>query len=472
MATRLDATVGSRVSMSISGEGQAAGFRVVGIYRNQDQEAVRPYWCSYTNLFQNPSYGNDSTPPPLVIATDAATFQAVRDSYGGSSTDSWVSPAETTDITLTQGQAIADKQAAAYAAAGVTPSQRLADLNSGTGRMPEFVERTALTRDGLRGPVLPIALGGSILALLLVGAAGSYWADRRSREVRLLSSRGVGPGALAAQGRARAGAAGDRRHRAGLAGRPLAGRAARPEPAAGRGRALAGRADRPGRAGGRARAARPGRRAAVPGGDRTAGRRPPRLGHAAALGTADPGRRGRLLAAAARQRRGHPRRRHRPDQPARRRVPAAVPGRRRGAGGAAARAAAAPAGPVRRPAVPGLVSGRPPGHRLPGDQRDPARRRLPPDRHARLRRHPHPDLPLHPRRQGRADQRQHHDRAVGRPGPPQRGHRRGRHPGRPLPLRQGRRPARRRHRPRRSTRTPSPRPRSGTAGSPTTRSPR
>ena len=63
--------------------------------------------------------------------------------------------------------------------------------------MPEFVERTALTRDGLRGPVLPIALGGSILALLLVGAAGSYWADRRSREVRLLSSRGVGPGALA-----------------------------------------------------------------------------------------------------------------------------------------------------------------------------------------------------------------------------------------------------------------------------------
>jgi putative ABC transport system permease protein len=45
--------------------------------------------------------------------------------------------------------------------------------------------------------VLPIALGGSILALLLVGAAGSYWADRRAREVRLLSSRGVGPGALA-----------------------------------------------------------------------------------------------------------------------------------------------------------------------------------------------------------------------------------------------------------------------------------
>jgi putative ABC transport system permease protein len=197
MATRLDATVGSRVSFSISGEGQAAGYRVVGIYRNLDEEAVRPYWCSYTNLFQNPSYGNDSTPPPLVIATDAGTFDSARDSYFGTSVANWVSPAKTTDITLTDGQKIADQQAAAYATARLPVPQGLADLNSGTGRMPGFVERTELTRDGLRGPVLPIALGGSILALLLVGAAGSYWADRRSREVRLLSSRGVGPGALA-----------------------------------------------------------------------------------------------------------------------------------------------------------------------------------------------------------------------------------------------------------------------------------
>ena len=45
--------------------------------------------------------------------------------------------------------------------------------------------------------MLPIALGGTLLALLLVGAAGSYWADRRYAEVRLLSARGVGPGPLA-----------------------------------------------------------------------------------------------------------------------------------------------------------------------------------------------------------------------------------------------------------------------------------
>jgi putative ABC transport system permease protein len=198
-ASRLDAAVGSRVTVSASGAagGGVATARVVGIYRNLDEDAVRPYWCSYTSLFLNPSYGNDSSPPPLVIATDAATFGSLRDSYGGASTDSWVSAADTTGITLTRGRAIADQQSAAYRTLNLPEPVTVAERNSGTGQMPQFVERTSLIRDGLRGPVLPIALGGSILALLLVGAAGSYWADRRAREVRLLSSRGVGPGALA-----------------------------------------------------------------------------------------------------------------------------------------------------------------------------------------------------------------------------------------------------------------------------------
>ena len=76
------------------------------------------------------------------------------------------------------------------------PPCRTSARNSG-GQLPELTERAALIRDGLRGPVLPIALGGTLLALLLVGAAGSYWADRRYAEVRLLSARGVGPAPLA-----------------------------------------------------------------------------------------------------------------------------------------------------------------------------------------------------------------------------------------------------------------------------------
>ncbi|MGI8723106.1 MAG: FtsX-like permease family protein, partial [Geodermatophilaceae bacterium] len=60
-----------------------------------------------------------------------------------------------------------------------------------------LIDRSQRLENGLRGPVIPTAVAGTVLALLLVMAAGSYWADRRLREVRLLSSRGVGPVALA-----------------------------------------------------------------------------------------------------------------------------------------------------------------------------------------------------------------------------------------------------------------------------------
>ena len=196
LATRLGARVGDQVRVG-NGDPALSRALVVGIYRNLFDSPTTPFWCSYDTLFRNQSYGGDTPPPPLVIATDAATFGALRDSYLGRSTDTWVSPVDTRDVPLSEGRDVAERQAAAYRAAGVPEPTDFAIRNSGTGQMPEFVARTSLIRDGLRGPVLPIALGGSLLALLLVGAAGSYWADRRVREVRLLSSRGVGPGALA-----------------------------------------------------------------------------------------------------------------------------------------------------------------------------------------------------------------------------------------------------------------------------------
>lgn len=201
LATRLGARVGDQLKVvgpqPAPPNSTPTGSRVVGIYRNLHEEPVRPYWCSYGTLFLNPSYGNDSAPAPLVITSDPATFDLLRAGSATSSTESWVSPADMTDLTLSEGRGIAEAQSAAYRSAGLPEPTDFAVRNSGTGQMPEFVARTTLIRDGLRGPVLPIALGGSLLALLLVGAAGSYWADRRAREVRLLSSRGVGPGALA-----------------------------------------------------------------------------------------------------------------------------------------------------------------------------------------------------------------------------------------------------------------------------------
>ncbi|HYT10124.1 MAG TPA: FtsX-like permease family protein, partial [Mycobacteriales bacterium] len=197
-ATQLGVRPGDRVSFGGAGpfgDRPPASVRVAGIYQNLYDEPVRRYWCSYAPLFQNLGSASNS-PPELVIATDPATFESIpafRPTY------SWASPVDTAGLTLAEGRDIASRQAGAYRAAGVRQPTDFASQNSGPGQMPALVERTALIRDGLRGPVLPIALGGSLLALLLVGAAGSYWADRRRSEVRLLSARGVGPGALAAK---------------------------------------------------------------------------------------------------------------------------------------------------------------------------------------------------------------------------------------------------------------------------------
>jgi putative ABC transport system permease protein len=194
-ATRLGAGLGDSLRLTSDGDrGAGASVRVVGLYRDLFDEPARPYWCSYTTLFLG--FGDDPPPPPM-LATDVPTFERLRDGFGGSSIDLWVAPADLSAATLAQGRSIAERQEAAYRSLGLPLPAGLVERTSGTGQMPEFVKRTSLIRSGLRGPVLPIALGGSILALLLVGAAGSYWADRRAQEVRLLSSRGVGPAALA-----------------------------------------------------------------------------------------------------------------------------------------------------------------------------------------------------------------------------------------------------------------------------------
>jgi putative ABC transport system permease protein len=48
----------------------------------------------------------------------------------------------------------------------------------------------------LRTSIIPIAAAATLGALGLVGAAGSYWVDRRRRELILLAAKGVPPGAL------------------------------------------------------------------------------------------------------------------------------------------------------------------------------------------------------------------------------------------------------------------------------------
>ncbi|MGI8722465.1 MAG: FtsX-like permease family protein [Geodermatophilaceae bacterium] len=176
-------------SLSVGG----SSIVVVGVYRDLFTESpVLPYWCSYTGLFLNEA--STAPPVPLVIASSAELIdQAGQESPYGVRR-SWISPIQTEHLTLSEATRIVGQRDRAF------EQSRIRNQSAGdqqTGLLPEMVDRTELIVGGLRGPVVPIAVGGSLVALLLVAGAGSYWVDRRIREVRLLSSRGVGPLPLA-----------------------------------------------------------------------------------------------------------------------------------------------------------------------------------------------------------------------------------------------------------------------------------
>ncbi|HEV2873092.1 MAG TPA: FtsX-like permease family protein, partial [Actinomycetota bacterium] len=65
--------------------------------------------------------------------------------------------------------------------------------------LPFLVQRSEGIVGAVGGAIRPVAIAGTVVALLLVAAAGSYWVDRRRVEVALLAARGVGPPAIAAK---------------------------------------------------------------------------------------------------------------------------------------------------------------------------------------------------------------------------------------------------------------------------------
>jgi putative ABC transport system permease protein len=162
---------------------------VVGIYTELYATTPSAAWCDYRQLYANDT--NQDTPPPeLLLTTDEETFGRLAGS-AAFVTALRLSPSDATRSSVTDARALLADQARA--------DQATADLpNPLPGfRLAEAADRADVIERGLRGPVVPVAVAGGLLALLLVAAAGSFWADRRATEVRLLAARGVGPVPLA-----------------------------------------------------------------------------------------------------------------------------------------------------------------------------------------------------------------------------------------------------------------------------------
>lgn len=193
----LAAKVGAKPGRRVRVDGVPV--RVAGVYHDMGVEPVRRFWCSETILFKNPSAGNDLYPAKLMIFTDPAVFAAVDHRVGDDASFQWIAPVDTSHLSLSRARTLIGEQAQAQAViAAAVRRLHVAEVStSDAGSIHDMADRAALIRDGVRGPVVSVAIGGSVLALLLVAAAGLYWVERRFREVRLLASRGVGAAALA-----------------------------------------------------------------------------------------------------------------------------------------------------------------------------------------------------------------------------------------------------------------------------------
>ena len=129
---------------------------------------------------------------PLVL-TDDATLLSLAGTDRPATT--WFADVDPATARASDAAAVADRIRGADIDLFSVP-----DLIGGyaeQGPLGDAAARAASVRSALADATRPAALAAVLVALLLVAAAGGYWAERRADEVRLLGARGVGPPALA-----------------------------------------------------------------------------------------------------------------------------------------------------------------------------------------------------------------------------------------------------------------------------------
>jgi putative ABC transport system permease protein len=173
--------------------------RVAGVYRSLSPNPfalanVPRYFCSWTDLIIRRVVEHGTGP---LLISDEQTLGAAAD---GPVEISWYDPIPLKSISLSQAATANSRGERAEAAfLGQATYATRADPSGATGTdtLGHMIDMARLSKSGVSGSVLPIDLAAVLVASLLVGGAGLFWATHRSREIRLLVARGVGPGALA-----------------------------------------------------------------------------------------------------------------------------------------------------------------------------------------------------------------------------------------------------------------------------------
>jgi putative ABC transport system permease protein len=172
---------------------------VAGIYRDLAPDPfalshLSRYWCTFTNQIVSTVASDGAiaaTAPrarqgPFIIADQPIVERASESDVQltiSSPMSTITNPLSTFDEAVSQTRTAADSMTDLLP----MPDRGLADLT----------QTAHHARKGVTGSIVPIEVAGVVVAALLVGGAGLFWAAARKREIRLLVARGVGPVPLA-----------------------------------------------------------------------------------------------------------------------------------------------------------------------------------------------------------------------------------------------------------------------------------
>ncbi len=192
-AVTLNLDLGEHVTLT-TGQSPPVEIRVAGIYEDLSALPITAFWQPIGGAI----YGaGDQVPPPLILGSIDAASELDETLGDRRPLQRWEYPLAI-DLSLEQAEILATELRALEARLddGSGALARILPFSEHFTVLPDLVNSANDTVTGVRSPVSMMGLGGRLVALVVIAAAGVYGIRRRRIEAAVLGARGMGPAAM------------------------------------------------------------------------------------------------------------------------------------------------------------------------------------------------------------------------------------------------------------------------------------